>query len=234
MKPAAGAPSYTNVYAKALIAEAEQDDRIVAVTAAMPSGTGIDKFAEKFPDRSFDVGIAEQHGVTFCAGMAADGLKPSPPSTQPSCSARMTRSSTMWPSNAYLCALRWTAPAWLAPMASTHQGSYDIGFLASLPNFVLMAPSDEAELMHMVATAAQIDDGPSAIRYPRGESVGVELPDRGTPLPIGKARIVREGTKVAILSYGTRLAEALKAADILQARGLSDHGRRRAFRQTLR
>jgi 1-deoxy-D-xylulose-5-phosphate synthase len=221
MKPAGGAPSYTNVYAKALIAEAEQDDRIVAVTAAMPTGTGIDKFAEKFPERSFDVGIAEQHGVTFCAGMAADGLKPF--ATIYSTFLQRAYDQIVHDVAIQRLPVRFAMDraGMVGADGVTHQGSYDIGFLASLPNFVLMAPSDEAELMHMVATAAQIDDGPSAIRYPRGESVGVELPDRGTPLPIGKARIVREGTKVAILSYGTRLAEALKAADILQARGLS-------------
>jgi len=221
LKLAAGAPSYTNVYAKALIAEAEQDDRIVAVTAAMPTGTGIDKFSERFPDRSFDVGIAEQHGVTFCAGMAADGLKPF--ATIYSTFLQRAYDQIVHDVAIQRLPVRFAMDraGMVGADGVTHQGSYDIGFLASLPNFVLMAPSDEAELMHMVATAAQIDDGPSAIRYPRGESVGVELPDKGTPLPIGKARIVREGTKVAILSYGTRLAEALKAADILQARGLS-------------
>jgi 1-deoxy-D-xylulose-5-phosphate synthase len=221
LKPAAGAPSYTNVYAKALIAEAEQDDRIVAVTAAMPTGTGIDKFSERFPERSFDIGIAEQHGVTFCAGMAADGLKPF--ATIYSTFLQRAYDQIVHDVAIQRLPVRFAIDraGMVGADGVTHQGSYDIGFLASLPNFVLMAPSDEAELMHMVATAAQIDDGPSAIRYPRGESVGVKLPDKGTPLPIGKARIVREGTKVAILSYGTRLAEALKAADILQARGLS-------------
>jgi 1-deoxy-D-xylulose-5-phosphate synthase len=221
MKPSAGAPSYTNVYAKALIAEAEQDDRIVAVTAAMPTGTGIDKFAERFPDRSFDVGIAEQHGVTFCAGMAADGLKPF--ATIYSTFLQRAYDQIVHDVAIQRLPVRFAMDraGMVGADGVTHQGSYDIGFLASLPNFVLMAPSDEAELMHMVATAAQIDDGPSAIRYPRGESVGVALPEKGTPLPIGKARILREGTKVAIMSYGTRLAEALRAADILQARGLS-------------
>ncbi|MDC0655127.1 1-deoxy-D-xylulose-5-phosphate synthase [bacterium] len=221
LKPATGAPSYTSVYAKALIAEAEQDDRIVAVTAAMPTGTGIDKFSERFPDRSFDVGIAEQHGVTFCAGMAADGLKPF--ATIYSTFLQRAYDQVVHDVAIQRLPVRFAMDraGMVGADGVTHQGSYDIGFLASLPNFVLMAPSNEAELMHMVATAAQIDDGPSAIRYPRGESVGVELPDKGVPLPIGKARIVREGTKVAILSYGTRLTEALKAADILQARGLS-------------
>ena len=221
LKPATGAPSYTSVYAKALIAEAEQDDRIVAVTAAMPTGTGIDKFSERFPDRSFDVGIAEQHGVTFCAGMAADGLKPF--ATIYSTFLQRAYDQVVHDVAIQRLPVRFAMDraGMVGADGVTHQGSYDIGFLASLPNFVLMAPSNEAELMHMVATAAQIDDGPSAIRYPRGESVGVELPDKGAPLPIGKARIVREGTKVAILSYGTRLTEALKAADILQARGLS-------------
>jgi 1-deoxy-D-xylulose-5-phosphate synthase len=221
VKSAGGPPSYTNVYAKALIAEAEQDDRIVAVTAAMPTGTGLDKFAERFPERSFDVGIAEQHGVTFCAGMAADGLKP----FATIYSTFMQRAYDQIVHDVAIQRLPVRFAMDRAGMVGadgvTHQGSYDIGFLASLPGFVLMAPSDEAELMHMVATAAQIDDGPSAIRYPRGESLGIEMPDKGTPLPIGKARIVREGTKVAIMSYGTRLAEALKAADTLNARGLS-------------
>ena len=221
LKPAAGAPSYTSIYAKALIAEAEQDDRIVAVTAAMPTGTGIDKFSERFPNRSFDVGIAEQHGVTFCAGMAADGLKPF--ATIYSTFLQRAYDQVVHDVAIQRLPVRFAMDraGMVGADGVTHQGSYDIGFLASLPNFVLMAPSNEAELMHMVATAAQIDDGPSAIRYPRGESVGVELPEKGTPLPIGKARIMREGTKVAILSYGTRLSEALKAADILQARGLS-------------
>ena len=221
VKSAGGPPSYTNVYAKALIAEAEQDDRIVAVTAAMPTGTGLDKFAERFPERSFDVGIAEQHGVTFCAGMAADGLKP----FATIYSTFMQRAYDQIVHDVAIQRLPVRFAMDRAGMVGadgvTHQGSYDIGFLASLPGFVLMAPSDEAELMHMVATAAQIDDGPSAIRYPRGESLGIEMPNKGTPLPIGKARIVREGTKVAIMSYGTRLAEALKAADTLNARGLS-------------
>ncbi len=221
VKSAGGPPSYTNVYAKALIAEAEQDDRIVAVTAAMPTGTGLDKFAERFPERSFDVGIAEQHGVTFCAGMAADGLKP----FATIYSTFLQRAYDQIVHDVAIQRLPVRFAMERAGMVGadgvTHQGSYDIGFLASLPGFVLMAPSDEAELMHMVATAAQIDDGPSAIRYPRGESLGVEMPDKGTPLPIGKARIVREGTKLAIMSYGTRLAEALKAADTLNARGLS-------------
>ncbi len=221
VKSAGGPPSYTNVYAKALIAEAEQDDRIVAVTAAMPTGTGLDKFAERFPERSFDVGIAEQHGVTFCAGMAADGLKPF--ATIYSTFLQRAYDQIVHDVAIQRLPVRFAMDraGMVGADGVTHQGSYDIGFLASLPGFVLMAPSDEAELMHMVATAAQIDDGPSAIRYPRGESLGVEMPDKGTPLPIGKARIVREGTKLAIMSYGTRLAEALKAADTLNARGLS-------------
>jgi len=220
-KPAGGPPSYTNVYAKALIAEAEQDERIVAVTAAMPTGTGIDKFADRFPDRTFDVGIAEQHGVTFCAGMAADGLKPF--ATIYSTFLQRAYDQVVHDVAIQRLPVRFAMDraGMVGADGVTHQGSYDISFLASLPGFVLMAPSDEAELMHMVATAAQIDDGPSAIRYPRGESLGIDLPSKGTPLPIGKARIVREGTKVAIMSYGTRLAEALKAADILNARGLS-------------
>ncbi len=221
VKAAPGAPTYTNVYAQALIAEAEQDERIVAVTAAMPTGTGIDKFAERFPNRAFDVGIAEQHGVTFCAGMAADGLKPF--ATIYSTFLQRAYDQVVHDVAIQRLPVRFAMDraGMVGADGVTHQGSYDIAFLGSLPGFVLMAPSDEAELMHMVATAAQIDDGPSAIRYPRGESVGVALPAKGTPLEIGKARVVREGTKVAIMSYGTRLHESLKAADILAARGLS-------------
>jgi 1-deoxy-D-xylulose-5-phosphate synthase len=216
------APQYTAVFAQGLIAEAERDECIVGVTAAMPSGTGIHKFAERFPDRAFDVGIAEQHAVTFCAGLACEGLKP----FAAIYSTFLQRAYDQVVHDVAIQRLPVRFAIDRAGMVGadgvTHQGSYDITYLGCLPGFVLMAAADEAELMHMIATAAQIDDRPSALRYPRGEATGeVELPARGTPLEIGKGRILREGTKVAILSYGTRLAEAMKAADDLAARGLS-------------
>ncbi len=215
------APTYTNVFAQALIAEAEADDRVVAVTAAMPSGTGLNKFADRFPDRCFDVGIAEQHAVTFCAGLACDGLKP----FAVIYSTFLQRAYDQVVHDVAIQHLPVRFAIDRAGMVGadgvTHQGFYDIAYLGCLPGFVLMAAADEAELMHMVATAATIDDRPSAFRYPRGESVGVEMPDRGTPLALGKGRVLREGTKVAILSYGTRLAAALTAAEDLGARGLS-------------
>ena len=220
-KPKPKAPAYQNVFAEALIAEAKADERIVAVTAAMPSGTGINKFSEAFPDRSFDVGIAEQHGVTFCAGLACEGFKP----FAAIYSTFLQRAYDQVVHDVAIQRLPVRFAMDRAGMVgadgATHQGSFDIGYLGSLPGFVLMAPSDEAELMDMVATAALIDDRPSGLRYPRGEGIGVALPERGTPLEIGKGRIVREGTKIAILSYGTRLQDALAAADRLAARGLS-------------
>ncbi|MGF1609528.1 MAG: 1-deoxy-D-xylulose-5-phosphate synthase [Kiloniellales bacterium] len=220
-KTAPKAPAYQNVFAKGLIAEAEHDDKIVAVTAAMPSGTGLNKFAEVFPDRTFDVGIAEQHAVTFCAGLACEGFKP----FAAIYSTFLQRGYDQVVHDVAIQSLPVRFAIDRAGMVGadgvTHQGSYDITYLGCLPGFVLMGASDEAELMHMVATAAQIDDRPSAIRYPRGEGIGLDLPERGTPLEIGKGRVVREGTKVAILSYGTRLQDALKAADELAARGLS-------------
>jgi len=220
-KPTPKAPTYQNVFAKGLIAEAERDDKIVAITAAMPSGTGLDKFAEKFPDRCFDVGIAEQHGVTFAAGMACEGLKP----FAAIYSTFLQRAYDQVVHDVAIQSLPVRFAIDRAGMVGadgvTHQGSYDITYLGCLPRFVLMASADEVELMHMVATAAEIDDRPSAIRYPRGEATGLEMPARGTPLEIGKGRIVREGTKVAILSLGTRLGAALVAADELAARGLS-------------
>ena len=188
----------------------------------MPSGTGLDLFAERFPERTFDVGIAEQHAVTFAAGLAADGMKPFARSIRPSCSAATTRWSTTWPSSACRCASPSTAPAWSAPTAPTHAGSFDVGYLGALPGMVLMAAADEAELARMVATAAAIDDRPS--RLPLSARRGRRAwrcPTIAEPLEIGKGRIVREGTAVAILSFGTRLAESLKAADLLAARGLS-------------
>ncbi|HEY9536938.1 MAG TPA: 1-deoxy-D-xylulose-5-phosphate synthase [Kiloniellaceae bacterium] len=215
------APSYQNVFAAGLIAEAEHDETIVAVTAAMPSGTGLNKFAERFPKRTFDVGIAEQHAVTFCAGLACEGFKP----FAAIYSTFLQRAYDQVVHDVAIQSLPVRFAIDRAGMVGadgvTHQGSYDLTYLGCLPNFVIMAPSDEAELMHMVATACQIDDRPSAIRYPRGEALGIEMPARGTPLAIGKGRVVREGSKVAILSLGTRLEDSLAAADDLAARGLS-------------
>ncbi len=215
------APSYQNVFAAGLIAEAEHDDSIVAVTAAMPSGTGLNKFAERFPERTFDVGIAEQHAVTFCAGMACEGFKP----FAAIYSTFLQRGYDQVVHDVAIQSLPVRFAIDRAGMVGadgvTHQGSYDLTYLGCLPNFVIMAPSDEAELMHMVATSCLIDDRPSAMRYPRGEALGIEMPARGTPIEIGKGRIVREGSKVAILSLGTRLADALGAAEDLAARGLS-------------
>jgi 1-deoxy-D-xylulose-5-phosphate synthase len=215
------APSYTSVFAKALIAEAKADDRIVAVNAAMPSGTGCDAFGKEFPKRCFDVAIAEQHGVTFCAGMATEGMKP----FAVIYSTFLQRAYDQIVHDVAIQSLpvrfAMDRAGLVGADGSTHAGSFDIAYLGCLPNFVLMAPADELELMHMVATAAAIDDRPSAFRYPRGEGIGLDLPSRGEVLPIGKGRIVREGTKVAILSYGTRLQECLKAADELAAKGLS-------------
>ena len=215
------APAYQNVFGHGLIAEAEHDDRIVAVTAAMPSGTGLNLFADRFPDRCFDVGIAEQHAVTFAAGLACEGYKP----FAAIYSTFLQRAYDQVVHDVAIQSLPVRFAIDRAGMVGadgvTHQGSYDITYLGCLPGFVLMAAADEAELMHMVATAARIDDRPCAFRYPRGEATGIEVPARGTPLEIGKGRIVREGTKVAILSYGTRLQDSLKAADELAARGLS-------------
>ena len=215
------APSYTSVFAKALIAEAEHDDRICAITAAMPSGTGVDKFAERFPDRAFDVAIAEQHGVTFAAGLACEGFKPF-------AAIYSTFLQRAYDQVVHDVAIQRLPVRFALDRAGlvgadgpTHAGAFDVAYLATLPGFVVMAAADEAELMHMVATAARIDDRPSAFRYPRGEGLGVELPQRGTPLELGRGRIVREGTSVALLSFGARLGECLKAADVLAARGLS-------------
>jgi 1-deoxy-D-xylulose-5-phosphate synthase len=220
-KPAPKAPAYQNVFAKALIAEAEHDDKIVAVTAAMPSGTGLNKFAERFPERSFDVGIAEQHAVTFCGGLACEGYKP----FAAIYSTFLQRAFDQVVHDIAIQSLPVRFAIDRAGMVGadgvTHQGSFDITYLGCLPGFVLMAAADEVDLMHMVATAVAIDDRPSALRYPRGEALGLEMPERGTPLEIGKGRILREGTKVAVLSYGTRLQDALTAADELAARGLS-------------
>jgi 1-deoxy-D-xylulose-5-phosphate synthase len=221
VKPEAKAPSYTEVFAKALIAEAEADPRVVAITAAMPSGTGLNKFAARFPGRCFDVGIAEQHGVTFAAGLAAEGMKPF-------AAIYSTFLQRAYDQVVHDVAIQSLPVRFAIDRAGlvgadgpTHAGSYDVTYLATLPGFVVMAASDEAELMHMVATAAGIDDRPSAFRYPRGEGIGVELPKRGTVLEIGRGRLVREGSVVALLSFGARLQECLKAADELAARGLS-------------
>ncbi len=220
-KPTPKAPSYTNVFAKALIAEAEVDDRICAITAAMPSGTGVDKFAKAFPDRAFDVGIAEQHGVTFAAGLACEGYKPF-------AAIYSTFLQRAYDQVVHDVAIQRMPVRFAIDRAGlvgadgpTHAGSFDVTYLATLPGFVTMAAADELELMHMVATAAQIDDRPSAVRYPRGEGVGLELPERGTPIELGKGRVMREGTTIAMLSLGTRLQECMEAADELAARGLS-------------
>ena len=216
-----GPPQYTRVFANALIAEAEADDRIVAVTAAMPTGTGLDRFAKRFPDRCFDVGIAEQHAVTFAAGMATEGLRPF-------CAIYSTFLQRAYDQVVHDVAIQKLPVRFGIDRAglvgadgATHAGSFDLAYLGCLPGIVLMAPSDELELMHMVATSAGIDDRPSAVRYPRGEGTGVDLPERGTPIAVGRGRILREGSSVAILSLGTRLADSLRAADELAARGLS-------------
>jgi 1-deoxy-D-xylulose-5-phosphate synthase len=221
VKAPPGPPSYTSVFAKALIAEAARDDKVCAITAAMPSGTGLDKFAEAFPDRCFDVGIAEQHAVTFAAGLAAEGMRPF-------CAIYSTFLQRAYDQVVHDVAIQNLPVRFAMDRAglvgadgSTHAGSFDITYLATLPNLVVMAAADEAELVHMVHTCAVHDDGPIAVRYPRGNGVGVALPETPQRLEIGKGRIVREGKKVAILSLGTRLEEALKAADALDARGLS-------------
>jgi 1-deoxy-D-xylulose-5-phosphate synthase len=215
------APSYTKVFAQELIKQAERDPKIVAVTAAMPSGTGLDLFGERFPERTFDVGIAEQHAVTFAAGLAADGMKPF-------AAIYSTFLQRGYDQVVHDVAIQKLPVRFAMDRAGlvgadgpTHAGAFDIGFMGALPGMVLMAAADEAELARMVATAVEIDDRPSAFRYPRGEGVGVEIPELAEPLEIGKGRIVREGSAVAILSFGTRLAESLKAADLLAARGLS-------------
>lgn len=220
-KTKSNAPSYTGTFAKALIKEAETDEKIVGITAAMPSGTGLDKFSERFPNRMFDVGIAEQHAVTFAAGLAAEGFKPF-------CAIYSTFLQRGYDQLIHDAVLQHLPVRFAIDRAGlvgadgpTHAGSFDIAYLCTLPDIVVMAPSDEAELMHMVATSAQIDDRASALRYPRGEGVGVDLPEKGTVLEIGKGRIVKEGGSVAILSYGTRLAEALLAAEKLEALGLA-------------
>jgi 1-deoxy-D-xylulose-5-phosphate synthase len=214
-------PTYTRVYADALIAEAAADRRVVGITAAMPSGTGLDLFAKKFPERSFDVGIAEQHAVTFAAGLAAEGLKPF-------CTLYSTFLQRGYDQVVHDVVLQKLPVRFAMDRAglvgadgATHAGVYDIAYLGCLPHIVLSAPSDEVELMHAVATAAAYDDGPFALRYPRGEGLGLELPTRGEVLEIGKGRVIREGTDAAILCYGARLDECRKAADALAEQGIS-------------
>ncbi|MDM7255951.1 MAG: 1-deoxy-D-xylulose-5-phosphate synthase [Paracoccus sp. (in: a-proteobacteria)] len=220
-KAKSNAPSYTAVFAKTLMDEAAQDDKIVAVTAAMPDGTGLNLFAERFPRRCFDVGIAEQHAVTFAAGLAAGGLKPF-------CAIYSTFLQRGYDQVVHDVAIQRLPVRFAIDRAglvgadgATHAGAYDIAFMANLPGMVVMAAADEAELVHMVATAAAYDDGPIAFRFPRGEGTGVDMPERGVPLEIGKGRVMAEGGRVAILSFGTRLSEVMKARESLAARGLA-------------
>jgi 1-deoxy-D-xylulose-5-phosphate synthase len=215
------APSYTKVFAEALIAEAEKDERIIAITAAMPAGTGLDLFAKRFPDRCYDVGIAEQHGVTFAAGLAAEGLKPF--ATIYSTFLQRAYDQVVHDVAIQSLPVRFAMDraGLVGADGPTHAGSFDVTYLATLPGFVVMAAADEVELTHMVATAAQIDDRPSAVRYPRGEGWGLARPAAGIPLPIGVGRVMREGTTIALLSLGTRLAECLAAAERLSGYGLS-------------
>jgi 1-deoxy-D-xylulose-5-phosphate synthase len=220
-KSKAGAPTYTKVFANALVAAATADPRIVAITAAMPSGTGLDIFAKAFPDRTFDVGIAEQHAVTFAAGLSTEGLRPF--AVIYSTFLQRAYDQVVHDVAIQNLPVRFAMDraGLVGADGATHAGSFDLAYLCCLPNFVVMAPSDEAELVHMVATAAAHDEGPIALRYPRGEGTGVALPERATVLPIGKGRIVREGREVAILSLGTRLAAALAAADQLRTQGIA-------------
>ena len=221
VKAPSNAPAYTKVFARALITEAEHDGRIVAVTAAMPDGTGLDLFAERFPARCFDVGIAEQHGVTFAAGLAAGGMRPF-------CAMYSTFLQRGYDQVVHDVAIQRLPVRFAIDRAglvgadgATHAGAFDVAYLSNLPGFVVMAAADEAELVHMVATAAAHDEGPIAFRYPRGDGVGVEMPARGVPLEIGKGRLIREGGRVAFLSFGTRLAEVMQAAEALAARGIA-------------
>ena len=220
-KPEPNAPSYTNVFANSLIQEAEKDEKIVAITAAMPGGTGLDKFGKVFPERTFDVGIAEQHGVTFSAGMATEGYKPF--ATIYSTFLQRAYDQVIHDVALQKIPVRFAIDraGLVGADGATHAGSFDITYLSCLPNFIVMAASDEAELRHMVATAVKIDDCPSAFRYPRGEGLGVKMPENGLALEIGKGRIMREGTSVALLTLGGRLREALEAADELTSLGWS-------------
>ncbi len=220
-KAPAAAPSYTKVFSQSLLREAARDDRIIAITAAMPSGTGLDAFAKAYPSRFFDVGIAEQHAVTFAAGLACEGLKPV-------CAIYSTFLQRAYDQIVHDVALQKLPVRFAIDRAglvgadgATHAGAFDTAYLGCLPGFVLMAAADEADLVHMVATACAHDEGPIALRYPRGDGLGVPLPETGVPLEIGRGRVLREGTRVAILSYGTRLGECLAAAERLDAMGLS-------------
>ncbi|MDR9484266.1 MAG: 1-deoxy-D-xylulose-5-phosphate synthase [Sediminimonas sp.] len=220
-KAPSNAPSYTSVFARALLAQAADDPRICAVTAAMPDGTGLNLFAERYPSRLFDVGIAEQHGVTFSAGLAAGGMRPF-------CTIYSTFLQRAYDQVVHDVAIQRLPVRFAIDRAglvgadgATHAGAYDVAYLSNLPGFTVMAAADEAELTHMVATAAAHDDGPIAFRYPRGEGSGVEMPERGTPLEIGKGRMIREGSRVAILSLGTRLGPVMQAVEALSARGIS-------------
>ncbi|MEP1444473.1 MAG: 1-deoxy-D-xylulose-5-phosphate synthase [Hyphomicrobiales bacterium] len=221
VKAKSNAPSYTKVFGTSLIDEASRDDKIVGITAAMPSGTGIDAFGSAFPERTFDVGIAEQHAVTFAAGMATEGYKPF-------CAIYSTFLQRAYDQVVHDVAIQSLPVRFAIDRAgfvgadgSTHAGSFDTTYLATLPNMVVMAPSDEAELMHMVATAAALNDRPCSFRYPRGEGVGVEMPERGEVLEIGKGRVMKEGNRVALLSFGSSLKHALQAAEDLDSQGLS-------------
>lgn len=220
-KTPSNAPSYTSVFAQSLIKEAEKDSKIAAITAAMPDGTGLNKFAERFPNRTFDVGIAEQHAVTFSAGLAAGGIKPF-------CALYSTFLQRGYDQVVHDVAIQRLPVRFAIDRAglvgadgATHAGSFDIGYLSNLPGFVVMAAADEAELVHMVATAVSIDDRPSAFRFPRGEGVGIDLPEQGIPLEIGKGRMIQEGSRVALLSFGTRLQECEKASELLQRKGIA-------------
>lgn len=220
-KAASNAPSYTKVFAEALLRAAQEDSKIVAVTAAMPDGTGLDLMAKHFPKRVFDVGIAEQHAVTFAAGLAAGGMKPF-------CAIYSTFLQRGYDQVVHDVAIQRLPVRFAIDRAglvgadgATHAGAFDVAFMANLPGMVVMAAADEAELVHMVATAADHNDGPIAFRYPRGDGVGVEMPSRGVPLEIGKGRMIRQGARVAILSFGTHLAEVVQAAELLALRGLS-------------
>ncbi len=220
-KSSSKAPSYTSVFAKSLIKEAEKDERIVAITAAMPSGTGLNLFGDRFPKRTFDVGIAEQHAVTFAAGLAAEGMKPF-------AAIYSTFLQRAYDQVVHDVAIQKLPVRFAIDRAGlvgadgqTHAGSFDVAYLGVLPGFIVMAAGDEAELIHMVATCAAIDDAPSAVRFPRGDGIGVAMPEVGVPLEIGRGRIVREGTSIALLNFGGRLGECLKAAQELGAYGLS-------------
>jgi 1-deoxy-D-xylulose-5-phosphate synthase len=220
-KAPSNAPSYTKVFAQTLLDEASRDDKVCAVTAAMPDGTGLNLFAERYPSRCFDVGIAEQHGVTFSAALAAGGMKPF-------CAMYSTFLQRGYDQVVHDVAIQRLPVRFAIDRAglvgadgATHAGAFDVAYLSNLPDFVVMAAADEAELVHMVATAAAYDDGPIAFRFPRGEGVGAELPERGEALEIGKGRMIREGASVAILSFGTRLAEVEAACEALAARGIT-------------